>query len=68
MFNLSWAEAHRLPWKPVTPLDPLELHETVSKRLVYLKVEMSGVTRQTRGKWQEMMSESKEGWVGVGWM
>lgn len=38
MFKLSWAEAHRLPWKPANPLDPLELHETVSKWLVYIKV------------------------------
>lgn len=48
MFNLSWAEAHRLPWKPATPLDPLELHETVSKWLVYMREELTGVTHQTR--------------------
>lgn len=68
MFKLSWAEAHRLPWKPANPLDPLELHETVSKWLVYIKVGLTwkGGHAPDKGSGQEVMSES--GGSGVGRM
>lgn len=65
MFKLSWAEAYRLPWKPANPLDPLELNETVSKWLVYIKVGLTwGGHVPDKGSGQEVMSES--GGLGVG--